>query len=169
MQKQTKKDITGQASFSDEESFDGSSDSYVSTSSEDEAIEEPVRENSIDKLDRNKKLQLLEDTGDLSKIIHLTKDADPRVKIKAVQTLCPCKIKRDFEAVYDRLFELSTDEDPKIRYQVLHNICDGSPQDYEARVMKALDNFNRDKDKKIRRAAHKVMASVLKNGNWNVL
>ena len=126
-------------------------------------------EDPFDHMKKNKIINYIEATSDISELIQLTKHNDQQIKLKAVQALCPCRLKRDFEDVYDRLFELSLDEDPKVRYQVLHNICDGSPQDYEARVMKALENFNRDPDRKIRRAAHKVLGSVLHNGGWNVM
>ena len=168
---QNKKDIKNNQndlSFSESEYID--SDSYLTDDSESEEIPTIEKEiHPLDKLDKRKKIKLLNETGDLSKIIHLSKDKDPDIRLKAVENLCPCKIKRDYEMVYNRLFELSTDENVKVRFQVLHNICDGSPRDYEARVMKALDNFNRDKDKKIRRTAHKVMASVFRRGKWNIL
>ena len=158
-----------------EDSFNSDSDSEENNSdysdiSETEDISPPKKEiNPLDLLDKRKKLKLLNDTRDLSQIIHISKDQDPHIRLKAVEKLCPCNIKKDFEMVYERLFELSTDEDVKVRFQVLHNICDGSPQQYEERVMKALDNFNRDKDKKIRRTAHKIMASVARRGKWNIM
>ena len=52
---------------------------------------------------------------------------------------------------------------------MLHNMCDGSPEDYEDKVIECLEIFNRDPDKEIRRKAHKVMASYLRTGEWNVL
>ena len=48
-------------------------------------------------------------------------------------------------------------------------MCDGSPEDYEEKVAECLEIFNRDPDKEIRRKAHKVMASYLRTGKWNVL
>ncbi len=53
--------------------------------------------------------------------------------------------------------------------QTLHTICDGSPSCYEDRVKAALELFNRDADRKIRRQAHKVLASLIRTGKWNVL
>jgi hypothetical protein len=61
------------------------------------------------------------------------------------------------------------DESPKIRYQVLHNMCDGSPESMEQNVADALEKFNRDPDPEIRRKAHKVLASYLRTGKWNIL
>ncbi len=48
-------------------------------------------------------------------------------------------------------------------------MCDGSPDGYEDKVKEALEIFNRDPDKHIRRTAHKVMATYLRTGEWNVL
>lgn len=48
-------------------------------------------------------------------------------------------------------------------------MCDGSPEGYEDQVVISLEQFNRDPDKDIRRRAHKVLASYLRTGEWNVL
>ena len=48
-------------------------------------------------------------------------------------------------------------------------MCEGSPDGYEDKVAEALEIFNRDDDKEIRRKAHKVLASYLRTGKWNVL
>lgn len=48
-------------------------------------------------------------------------------------------------------------------------MCDGSPDLYEDKVEAALEIFNRDPDKEIRRKAHKVLASYLRTGKWNIL
>jgi len=83
--------------------------------------------------------------------------------------MCPCRVQKDLDEFWERIFELAKDEDPKVRYQVLHNMCDGSPEHVEDKMMAALEIFNRDPDKEIRRKAHKVMASYLRTGKWNVL
>ena len=48
-------------------------------------------------------------------------------------------------------------------------MCDGSPDGYEDKVVECLEMFNRDPDSDIRRRAHKVLASYLRTGKWNVL
>ena len=83
--------------------------------------------------------------------------------------MCPCRVQKDFEEFWTRLFELAQDEYEGVRYQVLHNMCDRSPEDYEEKVVECLEIFNRDPDKEIRRKAHKVMGSCLRTGKWNVL
>ena len=105
----------------------------------------------------------------MSELIELTRSEDPTVRLKATQQMCPCRVQRDHEEFWERIFELATDEDEKVRYQVLHNMCDGSPDSYEDKVEECLEIFNRDPDKEIRRKAHKVLASYLRTGKWNVL
>ena len=83
--------------------------------------------------------------------------------------MCPCRVKYDEPAFWERVFELAEDEDPKVREQVLHNMCDGSPQDYEDKVAECLEKFNRDPDSYIRRRAHKVIACYERTGKWNIL
>ena len=83
--------------------------------------------------------------------------------------MCPCRVGRDFEEFWARIFELAEDDEAEVRYQILHNMCDGSPEGYEEKVAECLEVFNRDPDKEIRRKAHKVLASYLRTGKWNVL
>ena len=49
--------------------------------------------------------------------------------------MCPCRVQKDHEEFWERLFELATDEDDQVRYQILHNMCDGSPDQYEDKVL----------------------------------
>ena len=91
------------------------------------------------------------------------------MRLEAVKQLCPCKVQRDIEVFWDRVFELVGDEDERIRKRVLHIICDGSPERLEDRIYDALMEFNRDKDSDIRRTAHKVLASFEHTGKWNIL
>ena len=83
--------------------------------------------------------------------------------------MCPCRVQCDQPDFWNRLFDLAQDEDESVRAQVLHNMCDGSPPGYEEQVVACLEIFNRDPSSEIRRKAHKVMASYLRTGDWNVL
>merc|ERR1711904_183757 len=65
-------------------------------------------------------------TEDIDEIIEITKHEDPEVRLKAVQQLCPCRVKDDHEEFWDRLFEMVDDSDNRVRMQVFRNICDGS-------------------------------------------
>ncbi len=113
--------------------------------------------------------RMAQETDDIAKIIDLSGHENGEVRLQAVKRLCPCRVQKDIEKVWGRLFEMTEDEDVRVRYQVLHNICDGSPDHLESSVVDALEKFNRDEDKEIRRKAHKVLASYLRTGKWNVL
>lgn len=106
---------------------------------------------------------------DVDGLITLSRDTNSAIRLNALKQMCPCKVRQDIDPMWDRIFEMVKDSERDIRYQVLHTICDGSPLHLEAKVKDALDVFNRDLDKDIKRKAHKVMASYLRTGRWNVL
>ena len=105
----------------------------------------------------------------LEQIITESRDTNPKLRLKALKQMCPCKVLDDFDKLWTRIFEMVDDTDSDIRYQVLHTICDGSPSHLETKVAESLEKFNHDPDQKIRRRAHKVLASYLRTGKWNVL
>lgn len=109
------------------------------------------------------------ETEDIDVIIELTKHKDNEVRLAAVKQLCPCKVRKDVDDFWNRVFEMVEDEDARIRYQILHTMCDGSPPHLESKIVEALEKFNQDEDKDIRRKAHKVLASYIRTGKWNVL
>ncbi len=112
---------------------------------------------------------MIAETEDIFELIELTKSENPLIRLRAAQQMCPCRVGRDLEEFWTRIFELAEDEDSSVRYQILHNMCDGSPEGYEDKVTECLEIFNRDSDKEIRRKAHKVLGSYLRTGKWNVL
>jgi hypothetical protein len=114
-------------------------------------------------------MSICRNTDDIDIILQYTHSKDNDVRLEAVKQLCPCKVQRDIEVFWDRVFELVGDEDERIRKRVLHIICDGSPERLEDRIYDALMEFNRDKDSDIRRTAHKVLASFEHTGKWNIL
>jgi len=113
--------------------------------------------------------RLCSETTDITEIIQLSKHEEKDVRFAAVKQFCPCKVRKDIDEFWNRVFEMVEDEDPRVRYQILHTICDGSPDHVESRVSDALEKFNQDEDKEIRRRAHKVLASYIRTGKWNVL
>ena len=115
------------------------------------------------------RLAQIQDTENIEEIIELTRHESALVRLKAAQQMCPCHVQCDQPDFWNRLFELAQDEDESVRAQVLHNMCDGSPPGYEDRIIECLEIFNRDPCTEIRRKAHKVMASYLRTGEWNVL
>merc|ERR1712119_134055 len=122
-----------------------------------------------DEQEKKDLMKLAKTTEDIDEIIEITRHEDAEVRLKAAQQLCPCRVKYDHEEFWDRLFEMVDDPEARVRMQVFHNICDGSPPRLESRVKEALDKLNGDPDSEIRRKVHKVMASFIKTGDWNVL
>ena len=131
-----------------------------------------VYENDEDKEASQLKITLVKlakESLSFDEVLVLTHYIDEEVRLKALQRLCPCRVGDEYEQFWNRIFQMADDPSSKIRYQVLHNMCDGSPDSYEDRVVEALEKFNRDPDSEIRRKAHKVMASYLRTGKWNIL
>jgi hypothetical protein len=86
----------------------------------------------------------------------------------AVRALCPCHVRADRDAVWDRLIEMSTDEDRKVRSHVIHALTDGSPRDRERDVIGALGRMQLDPDPGLRRRARRILAFYRRTGAWNV-
>ena len=118
---------------------------------------------------QNSLKKLAKESLNFEDVISLTFSKNADIRIKALQRLCPCRVGDEYELFWNRIFQMVEDPCEKIRYQVLHNMCDGSPPSMEDRVRDALEVFNRDKDGKIRRTAHKVIASYMRTGKWNIL
>ena len=140
-------------------------------SKKDKKIKNVYEENEDkDKINLNRALLLLaKESIEFQDILILTHYEDENIRLKALQRLCPCRVKDEIDQFWDRIFEMVKDSSPKVRYQVLHNMCDGAPPDLEPRVAEALEIFNRDSDKDIKRAAHKVLGSYLRTGKWNIM
>ena len=129
------------------------------------------KKNHNEPLEPNKRelMSICRETDDIDIILGYTHSVDADVRLEAVKQLCPCKVQKDIEVFWERVFELIHDEDTRIRKRILHIICDGSPERLEDRIYDALMDFNRDKDSDIRRTAHKVLASYERTGKWNIL
>ena len=98
-----------------------------------------------------------------------TYDPDPKVRKLAVHHLCPCGVKRNIPAVWERLLAMIGDVDAGVRGQVLHNLCDGSPRTYQAQVLRAIESLHDDPDPGLRRRARKFLAQYRRSGRINVL
>lgn len=129
------------------------------------------KKNQNEPLEPNKRelMSICRETDDIDIILGYTHSIDADVRLEAVKQLCPCKVQKDIEVFWERVFELINDEDARIRKRILHIICDGSPERLEDRIYEALMEFNRDKDSDIRRTAHKVLATYERTGKWNIL
>ena len=129
------------------------------------------KKNQNEPLEPNKRelMSICRETDDIDIILGYTHSLDADVRLEAVKQLCPCKVQKDIEVFWERVFELINDDDARIRKRILHIICDGSPERLEDRIYDALMEFNRDKDSDIRRTAHKVLATYERTGKWNIL
>jgi len=103
-------------------------------------------------------------TDSVTRIIELSKHDNAEVRLAAVSQLCPCRVKEDIDAFWERIFSMTKDDDTAVRARIMHIVCDGSPTHLEDKVADALEDFNRDKDADIRRRAHKVLAHYRKTG-----
>jgi hypothetical protein len=101
--------------------------------------------------------------------LELTRDADPRMRRRALRFLCPCAVKANTEAVWDRVLEMAADSDPGVRSLVLHTLCDGSPSARKDEVVAAVASFHDDPDVRLRRRARQVLAAYRRTGRINQL
>ena len=91
-------------------------------------------EDIVPKINYSEQLRMVNETECIEELIELSRCPDENVRLKAVQQMCPCRVRTDQPDFWQRLFELAEDESVKVRYQVLHNMCDGSPEGYEDKV-----------------------------------
>jgi len=102
-------------------------------------------------------------------VITQTYSEDPKVRKATLRDMCPCHVKGNIDALWQRIMEMRNDPDANVRYQVMHNLCDGSPLCREADVIRTLDDMHNDPDKKVRRRVHQVLTHYRKTGKWNIL
>ncbi|MDH3686354.1 MAG: HEAT repeat domain-containing protein [Myxococcales bacterium] len=105
----------------------------------------------------------------LEDVIEQSRHPDPRRRRAAIHELCPCEVKRDSAAAWDRIFEMVDDPDASVRRMVLHTLCDGSPRTREREVLAAVEEFARDPERSVHRIARKVLAQYRRTGRLNVL
>jgi hypothetical protein len=97
-----------------------------------------------------------------------TYDADARVRRDAVMHLCPCHLKHNVTAVWDRLVAMGADPDRDVRNWVLHVLTDGSPRARAAEVAQVLERLAHDRDPKLRRKARRILAHYRRAGTLNI-
>jgi hypothetical protein len=106
---------------------------------------------------------------EVRRTLALTRDAEPRVRQAAVMNLCPCHLRRDLPAVWDRVLQMAADPDVGVRKQVFHTLGDGSPGRLEGRVLETLEAMRNDPDRTLRRGARSLLARHRRTGRVNVL
>ena len=123
-----------------------------------------------DKEDELDALIQCRDTEDLNDINTLLDHPSARVRVAALEQICPCRIWGfDDEEIWNKVFAMSNDPDLGVRKQVLHTLCDGSPPIFEREVIEAVENFNSEPDRDLRRMAHKVLDHYRRTGKWNIM
>jgi len=112
---------------------------------------------------------MFDDINNVETFIELTKNEDPRIRKRALKEMCPCKVKKAIDQIWERVFEMYDDPDTQVRYQVMHTLCDGSPFDKEFEVIEILEKMWNDKDEKLKRNVRRALNSYRRTGKWNVL
>ena len=101
--------------------------------------------------------------------LELSRDADPLVRRRAVQHLCPCHVKANIARVWDRVIELSADPDASVRRSAVHALGDGSPAEHRQRILAALKARFHDEDRRLRRMVRRLLAHHTRTGQLNIL
>ena len=107
--------------------------------------------------------------SEIPRLLELSRDADSKLRLKAIQALCPCEVKLHDSQVWDRFLEMADDSDPYVRRWILHVLCDGSPRIYQQRILGVLEKFQHDSDERVRKSARKVLASHRHSCTLNIL
>ena len=50
----------------------------------------------------------------MAELIELSRDPDPKARKVALANLCPCHVRADLPAVWDRALEMDADPDPLV-------------------------------------------------------
>lgn len=104
----------------------------------------------------------------IPQLLAFTHDDDPKVRRLALKHLCPCRLQRQRDAVWDRIFEMTTDDDAGVRRDVVHAMTDGSPRDLAPVVLTHLEPMIRDVDPQVRKYVRRTLNAIRRSGRINV-
>src|SRR5215831_16375326 len=105
----------------------------------------------------------------VDELFELSRNRDPDVRRIAVKNLCPCHVRRNRPAVWQRLIEMSDDHIAGVRLDVLHDLTDGSPPDIAAEVRAVVDKLIDDPDRTVRGYAQFIRSRQIRSGRINVV
>lgn len=108
------------------------------------------------------------DPDEFDALLEATYSQDARERADAARELCPCHLRDNIPAVWDRVLELARDPDLRVRKTVLHMMTDGSPREREADVIAAIETMFHDPDPKMRRVVRRLLAAYRRTGKINV-
>ena len=106
---------------------------------------------------------------EVPRLLALSHDEDALTRRLAVKNLCPCHVRSNVAAVWDRVLELAADPDPGVRRDVAHALADGSPRERWPEVIATMDVLRNDPDRGVRRMANRVLREFNRTGRINVL
>ncbi len=107
--------------------------------------------------------------SEIQTFIAMLDDPDPVVRVQGINGLCPCRVKRNYAWVWDRLIPMANDEDRKVRSHIFHVLADGSPREREPEIVLAIESLRNDPDRKLRRRVRGVLAHYRRTGDINIL
>ena len=100
--------------------------------------------------------------------LELTYSKNEKERAHAVGALCPCHVRYNDDAVWDRVLELADDPSSRVRSAVLHTLHDGSPNARVDDVVEAVEKMQHDSDLKLRRRVRNLLAHYRRTGRINV-
>ena len=105
---------------------------------------------------------------ELPQLLAHTRDEDPKVRRLALKHLCPCRLQRQRDVVWERVFEMTADPDPGVRRDAVHAMTDGSPREFADEVLAHLELMLRDPDPTVRKYVRRTLGAIRRSGRINV-